>query len=199
MPAPILPESRSDMKSIMTAFTALFRFTCSTPATTAEKTVRGKKDDRYAIGLAMLEKVSGEGGEKVVARLQNIAPDFARYSTEFFGDIYSRPVLALKKRELAVVASLTALGTAPPQLKVHTAAALNVGCTREEIVETIMTMSTFAGFPAALNGLFIAEEVFAAPPIRGFRKKRRYRKRFSGDEKSNNRQICHRPCHAEKS
>ena len=60
-----------------------------------------------------------------------------------------------------MVAALTALGNASPQLKVHIAAALHVGCTREEIVEVIMQMAVYAGFPAALNGLFAAREVFA--------------------------------------
>jgi Uncharacterized homolog of gamma-carboxymuconolactone decarboxylase subunit len=65
----------------------------------------------------------------VVASLQDIAPDFADYLIEFpFGDIYSRPGLDLKSREIAVVAALTALGNARPQLKVHIAAAQNVGC-----------------------------------------------------------------------
>ncbi|HEX6016359.1 MAG TPA: carboxymuconolactone decarboxylase family protein, partial [Geminicoccaceae bacterium] len=56
----------------------------------------------------------------------------------------------------------TALGTAAPQLKVHIAGALNVGCTREEIAEVIMQMAVYAGFPATLNGLAAAKEVFAA-------------------------------------
>jgi len=60
-----------------------------------------------------------------------------------------------------VVAALTAMGNATPQLKVHIHAALNVGVTREEIVETIMQMAVYAGFPAALNGLMAAKEVFA--------------------------------------
>ncbi|GHV53766.1 4-carboxymuconolactone decarboxylase [Deltaproteobacteria bacterium] len=118
--------------------------------------------DRYKIGLAMLRQVDGKGGEAVVERLKDIAPDFARYLIEFpFGDIYARPGLDLKSREIAVIAALTALGNASPQLKVHIAAALHVGCTREEILEVIMQMAVYAGFPAALNGLFAAEEVFA--------------------------------------
>ena len=115
---------------------------------------------RYETGLAMLAKVDGNVGEKVIESLRNIAPDFGRYLVECFGDIYSRPGLDLKSREIAVVAALTALGTAVPQLKVHLHAALNVGCTREEIVEVIMQMSAYAGFPASLNGLFAAREVF---------------------------------------
>ena len=118
--------------------------------------------ERYATGLNMLRQVDGKGGEAVLESLRDIAPDFARYLIEFpFGDIYARPGLDLKSREFAVVAALTALGTASPQLKVHIAAALHVGCTREEIVEVIMQMAVYAGFPAALNGLFAAREVFA--------------------------------------
>lgn len=118
---------------------------------------------RYENGLAMLKLIDGSAGEKVVESLQDIAPDFATYLIEFpFGDIYSRPGLDLKSREIAVVAALTALGTAQPQLKVHLAAALNVGCSREEITEIIMMMAVYAGFPAALNGLAVAKEVFSS-------------------------------------
>ena len=117
--------------------------------------------DRYQRGWDKLREIDGEAGERVVESLQDIAPDFARYLIEFpFGDIYSRPGLDLKSREIAVVAALTALGNAAPQLKVHIHGALNVGCSRQEVVEIIMQMAVYAGFPAALNGLFAAKEVF---------------------------------------
>ncbi len=119
-------------------------------------------NQRYERGLARLREIDGEQGERVIAALADIAPDFGRLVIEFaFGDIYTRPALDLKAREIAVVAALTALGTAAPQLKVHLHAALNVGCSRAEVVETIMQMAVYAGFPAALNGLFAAKEVFA--------------------------------------
>jgi 4-carboxymuconolactone decarboxylase len=118
--------------------------------------------NRYEQGLAKLREIDGEAGQRVVDSLADIAPDFARYLIEFpFGDIYSRPGLDLKSREIAVVAALTALGNAAPQLKVHIQGALNVGVTQGEIVEVIMQMAVYAGFPAALNGLSAAREVFA--------------------------------------
>lgn len=125
-------------------------------------------DDRYTRGLAKLQEIDGQAGEAVLDSLADIAPDFARYLIEFpFGDIYSRPGLDLKSREIAVVAALTALGNAAPQLKVHIQGALNVGVSRSEVVETIMQMAVYAGFPAALNGLAAAREVFAlAEPAR---------------------------------
>jgi 4-carboxymuconolactone decarboxylase len=117
--------------------------------------------DRYRRGWEKLKEIDGEAGELVIDSLKDIAPDFARYVIEFgFGDIYSRPGLDLKSREIAVVAALTAMGTATPQLKVHIHGALNVGCTRQEVVEVIMQMAVYAGFPAALNGLFAAKEIF---------------------------------------
>lgn len=118
-------------------------------------------ENRYERGLAKLREIDGEAGERVLESLADIAPDFARYLIEFpFGDIYSRPGLDLRSREIAVVAALTALGHAAPQLRVHIQAALHVGVTRTEIVETIMQMAVYAGFPAALNGLAAAKSVF---------------------------------------
>ena len=117
--------------------------------------------DRYERGWEKLKEVDGEVGEQVIASLKDIAPDLGRYVSEFpFGDIYSRPGLDLKSRQIATVAALTALGNAQPQLRVHIHGALNVGCTREEVVEVIMQMAVYAGFPAALNGIFAAKEVF---------------------------------------
>jgi 4-carboxymuconolactone decarboxylase len=119
-------------------------------------------NERYVRGWAKLREIDGEQGERVIASLGDIAPDFAKLLIEFpFGDIYSRSGLDLKTREIVVVAALTALGNAAPQLKVHLHGALNVGCSREEIVEVIMQMAVYAGFPAALNGMFAAKEVFA--------------------------------------
>jgi 4-carboxymuconolactone decarboxylase len=117
---------------------------------------------RFDRGMQNLGAIDGEAGRRVVDSLKDLAPDFARYIVEFaFGDIYNRPGLDLKTREIATVAALTALGNARPQLEVHLHAALNVGLSRGEIVEVLMQMAVYAGFPAALNGLFAAQHVFA--------------------------------------
>ncbi len=118
--------------------------------------------NRYERGWEKLKEIDGEAGEQVIESLKDIAPDLGRYIIEFpFGDIYSRPGLDLKSREIATVAALTALGNAQPQLKVHIHGALNVSCTREEVVEVIMQMAVYAGFPAALNGIAAAKAVFS--------------------------------------
>ncbi|WP_206455590.1 carboxymuconolactone decarboxylase family protein [Aurantimonas marina] len=119
-------------------------------------------ESRLERGRRALAEIDGEAGEKVVSSLADIAPDFARYLIEFpFGDIYSRPGLDIRSREIATIAALTAMGTAARQLKVHIEAGLNVGLSRDEITEIIMQMAVYAGFPAALNGLFAAKDVFS--------------------------------------
>ena len=120
-------------------------------------------ESRLERGKRALARIDGEAGQNVIAALADIAPDFATYVFEFpFGDIYSRPGLSLRDREIAAIASLAAMGNATPQLKVHIEAGLNVGLTREEITEILMQMAVYAGFPAALNGLLAAKEVFSA-------------------------------------
>jgi 4-carboxymuconolactone decarboxylase len=118
--------------------------------------------NRYSRGQQTLERIHGPIGEGVMDALKDIAPDFARFIIEFpYGDIYSRGVLSPKERQIATIASLTTLGSATPELKAHIQGALNVGCTRQEIVEVIIQMAVYAGFPAAVNAIFAAKDVFA--------------------------------------
>ncbi len=115
---------------------------------------------RFEAGLAQLKEIDGDAGLNVIESLKEICPDLARFTIEYpFGDIYTRKALDLKSREIATVAALTALGNCGPQLKVHLNAALNVGCSEDEIKEVLLQMSVYAGFPAALNGMFAFKQV----------------------------------------
>jgi len=121
-----------------------------------------RSSSRFERGWAGLQAIDGHAGERVIAALQDIAPDLGRYILEFgFGDVYSRPGLDLLARELVTVAALTALGTAAAQLKVHMHGFLNVGGTREQMVETVTHIAVYAGFPAAINAALLAKEVMA--------------------------------------
>jgi 4-carboxymuconolactone decarboxylase len=121
------------------------------------------KDARYERGLKTLEAITGGTGRAIVEGMKDIAPDLADWIIAFsYGDVLSRQGLDLRTRQFATVAALTAMGTRMPQLRVHIEGALNVGCTPAEIVEVILQMAVYAGFPAAINGLNIAREVFNA-------------------------------------
>lgn len=116
---------------------------------------------RYERGWQKLMEIDGEGGERVIESLLDIAPDLGRYVIEFaFGDIYSREGIDLKQRQLVTIASLTTQGGCEPQLNVHINAALNVGLKPKEIVESIMHCVPYTGFPRVLNAIFTAKKVF---------------------------------------
>lgn len=125
-------------------------------------------DTRYRNGWEALRRIDGHVGEQIVASLADLAPDLGRFIVEFgFGDIYTRPGLGLLDRELATVALLAALGTAAPQLRVHIHGLLNVGGTQEQLVEALIHIAAYAGFPAAINAMLVAKDVLAercAPP-----------------------------------
>lgn len=124
--------------------------------------------DRFTRGQQTLSSIHGHIGEGVMAQLKDIAPDFARMIIEFpYGDIYARGVLSPKERQIATMASLVTLGNAPKELKAHIQGALNVGCTRQDVIEVIMQMAVYAGFPAAVNAVLLAKEVFADIDQRG--------------------------------
>ena len=118
--------------------------------------------DATARGRALLAELAPDGGAALTQSLDAIAPDFARHVVDFaFGEICARPGLDIRTRELLTVAALTALGTAERQLGFHIRAAERSGCTRTEIVEAIVQMAVYAGFPSALNGLAAARATFA--------------------------------------
>jgi 4-carboxymuconolactone decarboxylase len=125
-------------------------------------------DERFERGWRKLRELDEPNAEYLRETMSKEEPELYSYLVEFvFGDVLSRPVLDLKMRELATVAVLTALGNARPQLRLHINGALNMGWTREEVHEIIMQQAIYAGFPAALNGLSLAREVFADRDAKG--------------------------------
>jgi len=132
---------------------------CYGQKTINEKT-KMEHSDRYKQGWEKLKEIDGEAGEKVINGLKDISPDLGKFIIEYaFGDIYTREGLDLKSKEIAVVASLTAMGTTQPQLKVHINGALNTGSSINEVKEVILQMSVYSGFPSSINGMNALKEV----------------------------------------
>ncbi|MCA8881232.1 MAG: carboxymuconolactone decarboxylase family protein [Rhodobacteraceae bacterium] len=87
----------------------------------------------------------------------------ARHIAAFaYGDIWSRPGLSRRDRALVTIAGLAALGHSQRELRAHVRNGLNVGLTPQEIVEALMHLTVYAGFPAAINAVLTAREEFAA-------------------------------------
>ena len=68
-----------------------------------------RADQRYRNGLDLLKTLPGESAAMVTSRLAEVAPEFARLAVEFgYGDLFSRPALDLKAREIAAISALKA-------------------------------------------------------------------------------------------
>ena len=128
------------------------------------------QSERYKAGWEKLKEIDGEAGEKVIESLKDIYPDLGTFIIEYaFGDIYTRDGLDLKSKEIAVVAALTAMGNAQPQLKVHINGALNTGSSINEVKEVILQMSVYSGFPSAINGMNALKEVLQERQTHGIK------------------------------
>lgn len=116
--------------------------------------------ERYERGLAQLSELNGRAGAQVIERLSEFAPEFARHLVEFvFGDVYIRPQLDLRTRQIATIAALTALGHTLPQLEIHVRGGLRVGLTQQDLIEIVHHVAPYAGFPAALNAIAVVRHV----------------------------------------
>ena len=116
---------------------------------------------RFENGLKMLQEIDGEGGEQVIASLENISKDLGNMIVEFaFGDIYTRKGLDLQERETITLASLLTQGACEAQLRVHIQGALHVGISPDKIIEIFLQSIPYTGFPRVLNGVLLAKEIF---------------------------------------
>jgi 4-carboxymuconolactone decarboxylase len=114
-------------------------------------------DERRERGLAVLQQLFGgePASNPVTAGLMALS------TSHLFGEVWTRPALPLRDRELITITAIAALGR-ERQLRLHLVGALNAGLSREEIVETFMHLAYYAGYPAGFTALTIASEVFAA-------------------------------------
>ncbi|MEV7923706.1 MULTISPECIES: carboxymuconolactone decarboxylase family protein [unclassified Kitasatospora] len=120
--------------------------------------------DREA-GYALLADLAGPVAAATLGGLDGLAPGFPDWIvTSLFGGTYQRPGLALRDRQVANLAALTALGGVEPQLADHVRNSLRIGLTREEITEVIVHLAPYVGVPKALAGLRVATATFAEVP-----------------------------------
>jgi 4-carboxymuconolactone decarboxylase len=115
---------------------------------------------RFDRGLEVLRAFDPSEAVQILSAVSDVAPDFAAYLVEYvFGDIASRPGLDLKQREFAAVAILSAMPASPQQLEHHVRSALALGWTRQEMVELMMQVSVYGGYPAAIRALEVLDQV----------------------------------------
>ncbi|MFE4970625.1 carboxymuconolactone decarboxylase family protein [Kitasatospora sp. NPDC056651] len=117
-----------------------------------------------AAGYALLADLAGPGAAATLGGLDALAPGFPDWIvTSLFGGSYQRPGLALRDRQIANLAALTALGGVEPQLADHVRYSRRMGMTESEIVEVIVHLAPYVGVPKALAGLRVATAAFTEP------------------------------------
>lgn len=111
---------------------------------------------------ARSREILGKDADSIMRELSSISPDFAQYIMNFvFGDLYQRPMLSDKHKELIVVSNLIGQGRLGFPLKTHLGAMLTVGWTKDEIIELIILLIAYMGFPSTVEAIKVAQEVFA--------------------------------------
>jgi 4-carboxymuconolactone decarboxylase len=119
-----------------------------------------EKNSRFEAGMASMRKMFSAEMLEAMSNMKNISPDFWEMIVAFgFGEVYTREGLSLDKREIVTLTSLITQG-AFDQLEVHLRAALNVGLTKEDIIEIIIQCAAYSGFPKACQAMMIAGTIF---------------------------------------
>ena len=112
---------------------------------------------RLEKGAAVIQRLFGSAAGRVT-----MPPDFRRITVEhLFGDVWSRPGLALEERSMITLTALIVLGR-EAELRVHLRGARNLGIRREKIEEIMIHLAHYGGWPVAATGFRVLDEVFAA-------------------------------------
>jgi 4-carboxymuconolactone decarboxylase len=119
------------------------------------------RQDRFDRGMKVLTEIDREVGRTVIDSLADTSPELGHQIVAWaFGEIYRRPGLAPRDRQLVTLGILATLGGCEPQLEVHVNAALNVGLAPHEITEAFLHSAVYCGMPRALNATHTAKKVF---------------------------------------
>ncbi|MFC0599355.1 carboxymuconolactone decarboxylase family protein [Streptomyces palmae] len=118
---------------------------------------------RFEHGMRVLNEIDGEAGGRLIDTLSAISPELAHQIVAWgFGEMYARPQLAPRDRQLVTLGMLTALGGCEPELEVHVETSLQVGLGPAQIVEALLHTAPYCGFPRAINATMVARKVFSA-------------------------------------
>lgn len=101
-------------------------------------------DEHFARGMELLEHM---GRETTMKDHKRLSEDLYRYSVGFlFGEIWQRPGLSLRDRQMITLAANVAMSR-PTGMHSHFRSARQIGMTHEEIMEVIIHVGMYTGWP----------------------------------------------------
>ena len=117
--------------------------------------------DYYDAGMTVRRQVLGEAHvDRATAGITDFDRAFQHFITRTaWGSVWTRPGLDRRTRSLLTIALMAALGH-HEELKLHVRASRNTGATPEDIAETLIQVSVYAGIPAANAAFRVAKETF---------------------------------------
>lgn len=119
------------------------------------------EESRFAGGLAVQKSTFGA----VIDKMHAAAPVgqkeiIINYLSAFcFGDIFSRKGLDAKTRELLIFSAISALGGCESQVKSHVRGNINVGNSKQNLIDALAQSLPYIGFPRTLNALACVNDV----------------------------------------
>lgn len=116
---------------------------------------------KYEIGKKRILEILGPSAENTLEMLSEVSKDFTNYIIEVgYADFYNRKDFSDKNREIAAVACLIGQGNTGLPLKAHIKAMLNVGHSKKDIIELLIFLIPYVGFPAIVDAMVIAKSIF---------------------------------------
>jgi 4-carboxymuconolactone decarboxylase len=118
---------------------------------------------RHEEGMNIRRAVLGDAHvDQAIATQNEFTAEFQELITRYaWGEIWTRPDLDRKTRNLITIAMMVALNRSE-ELQLHLKAALKNGVTRTEIKEVLLQAAIYCGVPAANHAFHMAEQVFSA-------------------------------------
>lgn len=116
--------------------------------------------DKKELGIVRIKEILGDRAQGIIENFQKTSPDFANYIVEFaYGDLYTREGINDKTREIVAVSCLIGQGNTGLPLRAHLQGMLNVGWTKDEIIEVIIFSAGYCGFPPAVDALLTFQQL----------------------------------------
>lgn len=116
--------------------------------------------NKRELGKQRIKQIIGDKSEGLLKMFEEISPDFANYIVDFgYGELYTRQGFSDKNRELAAVACLIGQGNTGLPLKAHLNGMINVGWTKDEIIELLIFLIGYAGFPSCVGAITTFKQV----------------------------------------
>lgn len=114
------------------------------------KTAKRPSNARFERGMRVLKKM---GREKLMLNQKALSEDMYDMSVgHLFGDVWGRPGLSLRDRQLVTLAANIAMGR-PTGNHSHYLSSLHLGITKRQIIEVMIQVGHYTGWPTLSNAV----------------------------------------------